>query len=414
MSDAKETAPDAAVEPAPPVEVDNAPPTISDTIDQLREKGMDSFFPKEEGDEDDKTTATPDDDGVPGGDVQADAPGDGDGTGDGDAGKDDPVADAPAGDDPAADAGDAGEGEVETGDDPDPKPITVEIPGRRDGETVNIDVNDPELAERLQQLANNGMRRAEFNTQTEALRVKAAEIRQFNDRLATDPSGLILDKATTETRETIVRDILLSDPELLSKVLDQFNEIDRDPNARVAATAQMERDAAIRARKADKVAADNDAYTKSANEIMGAVEALIPEDAPDDKVEAFLEDAIGFLEFKASKEGLATVNPANIKNLLGTRLQLHGLTGTAPANPDGSVDGADQPATPVVVLRKATTKQSEEAAQQGEKLTNRSAQKKATVTAPAGAGAETTQFSPPKGQNVKERLAWLREKHPTM
>jgi len=419
MSEAPETTPDAANDPAPPAEVDGektAPLTINETLDQLREKGIDSFLTESEDDAGDSAPGGTDDAGVPGGDVPDDKAGDDVDAGDGDTKPDEPVADAPAGDGEDTGTGDTEGGDDAAGDDPDAKPetVVVDIPGRREGETVQIEVNDPELAERLKQLANNGMRRTEFNTQAEALRTKSAEIKQFEDRLSTDPSGLILDKATPETRETIVRDILLSDPALLSKVLDQFNEIDRDPNARVAATAQMERDAAIRARAADKHAADIDAYAQDANEIMKAVEALIPQDAVDSNVEAFLEDAIGFLEFKASKEGSATVNPGNIKNLLETRLRLHGITGTAPDVSDGSGDGATTPTTPKVVLKKATKAEAIAAASEGENLKTRSEKSKSAVTAPAGGGAETSHFNPPKGQNVKERLAWLKEKHPAL
>jgi hypothetical protein len=147
---------------------------------------------------------------------------------------------------------------------------------------------------------------------------------------------------------------------------------------------------------------------------MGAVEALIPEDASDDRVEAFMEDAIGFLEVKASKEGPDVVNPANIKNLLETRLRLHGITGSAPDVSDGSGDGATTPTTPKIVLKKATEAEATKAATEGENLKTRSGKSKSTVTAPAGGGAETTQFNPPKGQTIKERIAWLRKTHPTL
>jgi predicted transcriptional regulator len=413
MPDAPETTPDAAVTDAPSAEVDGetGPLTVSDTLDQLREKGIESFMP-EEGDDEGDSTDGADDDGVPGGDVPDGDAGDEDGAEGGDASEDDAVADAAAGESDDPDSVAEGGGDDEAGDDTDAS-LTVEIPGRREGETVSIEVNDPELAERLQQLANDGMRRREFNVQAEALRTKGAEIKTFQDRLATDPSGLILEKATPQTREVIVRDILLSDPALLSRMLDQLNDIETDPNARQAAVATMERDAAVRAREVDRLTAENESYLASANEIIGAVEALIPEDAPDDKVNAFLEDALAFLEFKATKEGPSVVNPANIKNLVGSRLQLHGIVpSTAPADPDGSGDGAATPATPKVVLKKATPAQVEQAAQEGEKLTTRSKQRKAAVTAPAGAGADTAQFTPPKGQGIKERIAWMRKTHP--
>jgi hypothetical protein len=418
MPDVPETTPDAANDPAPPAEVDGdaEPLTISQTLAQLREKGVDSFL-TEEKDEGDSATEGSDDDGVSGGDVPDDTGADGDGSEGGDAGGDAPVPDAAAGETDDTGTGDTeADADVQASDDTDadPEPVVVDIPGRREGETVQLEVSDPELAERLKQLANDGMRRKEFNTQAAALRDKGAEIKQFTDRLATDPAGLILEKATPETREMIVRDILLSDAALLSKVLDQFNEIDRDENARVAATAQMERDAAIRARDADRLATQNDVYQQSANEIMGAVEALIPEDASDDRVEAFMEDAIGFLEFKASKEGPDVVNPANIKNLLETRLRLHGITGSAPDVSDGSGDGATTPTTPKIVLKKATEAEATKAATEGENLKTRSGKSKSTVTAPAGGGAETTQFNPPKGQTIKERIAWLRKTHPTL
>jgi hypothetical protein len=420
MPDAPETAPDAAVTNAPSAEVDGdevdtGPPTIDQTLDQLREKGMESFMPEEEGGDEDGSRETDgtDDDGVPDGDVPDDASADDRGAEGSDADGNDDVADAAAGESDDPDAVAEGEGKDEAGSDADAA-LTVEIPGRREGETVAIEVNDPELAERLQQLANDGMRRREFNTQAEALRTKSAEIKTFQDRLATDPSGLILEKATPETRELIVRDILLSDTALLTRVLEQFNEIEVDPNARQAAVATMERDAAVRAREVDKLTAENQSYLNSANEIIGAVEALIPEDAPDDKVGAFLEDALSFLEFKATKEGPAVVNPGNIKNLLGSRLQLHGITPSdAPVNPDGSGDGAATPAPPKVILKKATKAQVDKAAQEGEKLTTRSKQRKGTVTAPAGAGAGTAQFTPPEGQGIKERIAWMRKNHPT-
>jgi len=259
-------------------------------------------------------------------------------------------------------------------------------------------------------LKNMGLRRSEFNQQMEAVRAERTEVEQFITELETDPVGLFTARATPQAKAQMVREILLSDPQIRNQVADELVEFETNPVSLQRAEAQARADRLERQSELNTRHAEIKAAEAQAARVIQRVNQLIPEDAPDEDADAFFRDAMQYLEYAANKFGAEKVTENTVPELLADRLRLYGLTKAEGAAGSSSQDGASEG------LKGSRSKEKKTAtlenAKEGQSSVQKKVQKRKKIAsaAPAGAGSKsTTGIQPPKGQTVAERLKWAAE-----
>jgi len=403
---------DAATESRPNQQVQESP--IAKAIREMSENGLEFTGAREEPDVEDpdatdegtEGTITDDDES---GEVVSD---EGEGAEAGAEGEDDGAEVGEGGEESEAEveAEEGEESDVEEDDVGDVSKlefVEVETPGRREGETSRVRVH-PEDEQIVRMLKNNGLRREEYNRQLGSLREQQVEVEEFVTRVQTDPVGLFIDNANPQTKEALVREVLLNEPELREKVSEELLDFDTNPATFQKAQAEakalrLERQQELYQRQSEIRAAE-----AQAARVIQAVNQLIPGNAPEEDADAFFRDSMQYLEYVANKHGADQVTEQAVPELLRDRLRRYGLDKAEDAAGDESEDGASD----AKKGSRSKTATLEDAKEGQEKVAAKSKKRKKVVAAaPAGAGAKSsTGIKPPKGQTVSERLKWAREK----
>lgn len=382
---------------------------IKQTLADLRDGGLKFTDPLGEGEtEEDAEVESDADAGTEEGDEE------------GEAETEEEEADEPGAEDVPDEAGSEGEDEsdVDDGDEGEPEEpeeepeaelelASVEGPARAPGEKAEVRVHPDDL-ELVQQWANNGMRRAEFNKNMEPVRERQREIVDFIDQVETDPVGFVNEKVVPGMKRTLVLEMLLSDDALRENVMSDLNEIEADPAVLRSTKAELRADQAERRQEISDQKAANKRDEDAANEVIRAVDALIPENADDGIAQQFFDDALIHLGAVARSDP-SKVTPQTVPELLAPRLRLYGLDADTQADGADSEDAVDGKGTkPAKKAKKPSAKlvTSEETAK---KLAEKSNRKRAAGAGAVGAGAGASKLSPPPKQNVKERLKWYKE-----
>lgn len=285
------------------------------------------------------------------------------------------------------------------------EPLVVKLRGRNETDPeLEIEVTDPAVAERLRQNANDGMRRADYNRQMAELQRDRSELREFGILLETAPESIV-DQMTPDRRERVLRYLLASDFESVKSTVEQWYS---DDTARRGALVDM-REQAGRSRQET---AQRSAGERRADEIRAAVADLIPETAAEADAQDFYTDAIAYLSQMAQQRG--DVDPRAVPELLAARMRRYWGAATA-AVPQPA---APAPPAPLAVARPVGAN-AESVAQKAQRArasvartqTAQATRAIAAKIAPQGAGAvPTVTEQPPKGQNLKQRLAWFASK----
>lgn len=295
----------------------------------------------------------------------------------------------------------------ETTAEPAAEPNVVAIRGR-DGNEVEIEVDDPKVAEVLQTLQRDSMRKQEFTKRMEAVQQREAEFREFETLMATNPESVILQHLPADKQVSIAVALLAQHWDALAPVLVQFDTNDQTrlveaANARLRMTQQQ---AEFEQRR--QVAT----YAAQAET---TVRNLIPEHIADDVAEAFLNDASADLARAIQQRNGQPIPLDQITAVLARRVSLYGFdqpqsgapatVPIAPAQPKRPVAkpvAASQPSAPTAsvpasanagaTVRRAVT-----------------AQRVAAAVPPAGAGAATVrQPLVPPNATVKDASAALK------
>lgn len=294
------------------------------------------------------------------------------------------------------------EGQGDEGEDEDHAPITVALPGRRpEDPPVEIEVSDPEVAERMRQLANSGMRRADYERAMGELQVERGEYAYIRHNLESDPAGFIVSHVRGDLRGAVVME-LMADPQVYDAVIDHIATWDNDPSARAVAQANMRAERLERAEQSRRAVAEEQKVTQNAQEIIHSVASSIPAHLSGTDREQWYVGAVRYLQEYADYYDLRYLPPEHVPAVIEyyerTRQQARPPEPTsAPARATARPVGAPKPApqTP--------------AANAGEQFTRaREAKRRAATIAPAGAGpAPTTAI--PKHESVKDRIRYMRE-----
>jgi len=280
----------------------------------------------------------------------------------------------------------------------------ITLPGfqERGEQPIEIDVTDPEVAERLQRLAKDGLRRNEYIARSAKLEARQAEIEEFERAIDMDPTGFLLGKIPTEGQLEVARGLILEHFETLRPEIEKWYENGEERERNRVVLRDRMREASDRAH----VESQKLAY---AREIMGSVHALVPETADDATVRQFMAD-VEFDLIQAARRG-DRVSPETAPRLVEHRLRLYGFNGSqqptpesstvapsAPAVPsNGSATPSAPPARPVsdrarAVAQRAAGPTTEEARAAQDRVRRAQASRRAAAAIPpAGVGAATVQ-----------------------
>lgn len=277
--------------------------------------------------------------------------------------------------------------------------LRVSLPPRNEGEPeTEIEVNDPAIAERLRELRNNGMRRAEYNKQVSALAQQRAEMQEFAAIVETAPEVLI-DRMTPERRERLFSYMLAMDFETHRPKIEQWYQ--DDVARREALLGMRDQVGKYRSEATQRSTAE-----RRADEIRGAVRALVPETADEQDAQDFYTDALAHLTNVAHERG--DIDPRAVAELLGSRHRRY-FGANAPAAAAASASAAIAVARPVgpsaeELAKRARTAQARTQAAQATRVV-------AAKVAPQGAGAVPTVVDPrpPKGMDLKGTIEWARK-----
>lgn len=306
-----------------------------------------------------------------------------------------PTADVATDGEPDADVS----GGISPETDNSPEPIVVQLRGRNDTDAaLEIEVSDPEVAERLRQNANEGMRRAEYNRQVKALEEERAELRELAVMLETAPESIV-EGMSEERQDRVLRYLLASGFERHRQTIEQWWN---DDVARRSSLLDM-RDGLRTSREQGTRAA---AAERKAAEVRLAVRELIPPNATDQDAKDFYNDSIHALTQIATERG--DIDPAQVPELLKQRVQRY-WGAQASATP--------APAAPATLaVAKPVGSNAEQIAQRARATVARTqaaqAQRKvAAKVAPQGAGAVpvVTEKRPPKGLTIQGVVKWAKE-----
>ena len=325
---------------------------------------------------------------------------------------------------PAAAAEAADEGAPEGGE--IDERLIVRLRPRNGDEPVEIVVDDLETAEILRANINDGMRRAEFNRQMAEVQAQREELDYIYESLRLDPVNFIMDHVTKpEIRIELAR-YLLADPAVYDKVIEEYAQVDGDPDALDAKRAKLELERINRREQMRRELEEARAVQRNIRQVHQVLSELA-EGLDEATANRFIQIAGRDLADYVRLHNLTMLDPAEVPLILkrlGT-LDLFGLrpgaqgSASAPARAAGGAAAAyAQPgASGVPPARpkgpaeaRIASSQAVQAQRVGEQFRAAHARRAAaTAVAPAGVGATPLRVQPPKGQTVKERIAWARQ-----
>jgi hypothetical protein len=326
-----------------------------------------------------------------------------------------------------------GEGEEEEGEeeDPDAEFVTFELPSRQaDGDPVPVEI-PAELEEDFARLRNGYMRGEEARgmysraqeLHSEMLDAKA-EVEYVDRELDEDPVGFVSRHVKdTKIRKGLLKE-LLADDALWDdeEIQESLRTWDRDPEKRALFRAKVENDRLkserVRERQREQEIEAREGVRATAKEVA----AIIPGDFDPGKAERFYSRALRELGEVAGKTGRTRYSRDEVVDLLTKQGILEGFGidpdaarkavpaengAAAGSETKGSSSGKGrQKAAP----HRARKPDVEEAQGTGRRLKERSKKRRsAAAYAPAGAGSPAASVELPKGQTVKERIAYVRK-----
>jgi ribosomal protein S20 len=302
-----------------------------------------------------------------------------------------PVDEVKADDDETDDKKEGEEGEGEA--------IRVTLPGlsERGEEDFEIEVDSPEVAERLRRLKNDGIRAREYGERRAELESREADIERYRDAVEHDPIAFHLEQMTVDKQLEVARALILEHLDVLQPEIDKLIE---DPTARKDAQIKL-RD---KMRESARQLEQNRAVRTHVKKCMMAVDRLIPEGTDSETAAEFVNDARQILA--AASRGGQRVTPQSIPQLIAKRLKLYGFdkkpapkaSSAAPAGKQKTAADAPEPKRAKPMNDKAreiaerNAAPAKPSAPQARVRRTQNARNAGSKVAPAGAGAAPVQL----------------------
>lgn len=272
---------------------------------------------------------------------------------------------------PLAEPDPTGEVAPEQPEQPEDAYVPFVLPGHAERGEADIVLefpDTPEVQERLKRLANDGMRKKDYDQAMQTVEQQRQQVEAFETRVQLDPAGFVAEYVPREMLKPLILAQLANDDTLLDELRDDLSVLD-DPQQRrrVASEARL---ALLESRDSVQstlaLRAENRATTQA---VSTALQALVPDTLNDAQREQWVEDSLTQLATMVRNGQLdrRQVTAHNLPAVLGARLQAWGVNDAAvriaqalnpttmapsaprvaaPALPPATRPGAVAPATP--------------------------------------------------------------------
>lgn len=196
--------------------------------------------------------------------------------------------------------------------------IKVTLPGlaERGEEDLDIEVDDPAIAERLRRLKNEGIRAREVGKRIAEVEDREAQLDAYREAIEHDPISFHLEQMTVDKQLEVARALILEHLDVLQPDIDKLIE---DPKARLDAQRKQLNDLKASRTKLE----ESRAIKQHVKHCMRAVDKLIPEGVDRDTAQEFVRDARQQMA-EAARRG-ERVSPETIPALLARRVKLYGF-----------------------------------------------------------------------------------------
>lgn len=310
------------------------------------------------------------------------------------AGAPDALAEAVAGDEPAAPAEPAlAEGMIE-----------VELPNRQVGASpVKIVTDDPEVAERIRQLSNSYMRRADLDTYKGAVDARAEEVEEQTDLLRIDPFAFNERHLSPAERWGVAMMTLLSPENWNEATKDLLGRVLNDDNEARSLRSELKA-ARLEAEKENRNAlAEEKQNARQAAVIVDAIKSLAPAIGSVEQRELFINDCRRAVSDYIKQHG-TRIQASDVPVILAARLRVIGRDPETEAARLRAESGGRRPngaSAPAPAGRGPLS---------GPALVKANLAKKAvaSVAAPGAGAPAATMPTPPKGALLKDAHAVAR------
>lgn len=324
------------------------------------------------------------------------------------------------------------EGEGEGGEAPAEGEDTnvVILPGRNEGDDIEMEAETPEAAERLRQLVNGYMRGNEVRQAAEAIIRQQEDIDHEAMVAALDPGGFMLaaaqDGAEIElpdgTKIPVTDHVvmfLLSQPEVWDRIGDAVLRLE-DPQERRAVRGDQTSIRNEQTRRLTDEAQTRGQVRQNFSDVQSTLGALLPPDMDPHQQELLYGDCLRDLKEHADRYNLRTLPINEIPVILARRLSAYGVNpveAAARASESAQRRGraADRRPAPGARTSRSAAPAPKAPAPRGEQFVA-SQRTKARVSTPAG-GAGSPQASGPvtaprkadgSKMSIEETIAWHR------
>lgn len=296
---------------------------------------------------------------------------------------------------------------------PEASPVTVVLPGLRNGEQpIEIDFPDQESADRVRAAMNDGMRADELRRQVGKVDAQRQELDYIEDMIRVDPVGFVVERMPTNVRLELAMTILAEDGALeqVRPMLDKWAEnddarkIDRleAANVRVQSRSKIDENVSVMRQQRAAVHA-----------VTSTVDAMSSLVAPELQDQFVLDTLADMQSYAAQNPRVGRLQAPQIVKLLETRLRVYGLK---PADALAAIQSPPTRGLPTAQPKgEAAQKiaaQVAAARQTGEDLRSRAAVRRAAASVPSpGAGGAPPATVLPK-ETMQARIDRVRQLHP--
>lgn len=293
------------------------------------------------------------------------------------------------------------------GDAPANESLRVALPGRHpNAPDVEIEVDDPEVAERLRQLRNGYMRGEEVRQIQQAVEAEREQLDEIAVRLQVDPEGFLFENIPPQRAASVALQILAQESvwnSVKGIIEGLFDEDSREVvRTRLENERLKNRDSAVQEYQSRMQEQRSFAQAKE------AIAVLIPEHLPEQQQVMLYQSCQQDVRDAMERTGVRTLNPQDVAFIIAPRLREAGVD---PLQVAASLRSPGQPRTPGQSSAPRASRAAQATTPTVQQVKTAATARRAmamgapTGTAPSSAAVER----PPRGQTLNERLAWARQ-----
>lgn len=246
-----------------------------------------------------------------------------------------------------------------------PEALTVTLPGmeERGEQPLEIEAPDRETYERLSRIQQEATVGRQVKHERGEIQRSQTELRELEDKIATDPAGFALEQLPEATRTEIAMQLFF-EPGVLDAIQAKLREagveggiadVLESPDALRTLRAELKasrlemRDTLHQRRQVET------AMQTNARAIIAEVERLVPRYVADEQRARVVQDAVRDLSDRARRLGLTELDPRDVAPLIAQRLRALGsMTARRSSAPPAAPSRAARPAAPAGELPKGT------------------------------------------------------------